>query len=107
MQHTVRRSHHRIVHHDITARFHDLYVGDLTVGFNANLESANEGFRRVEKGSRLIPLAVKAIMDELVIPAELRGIAASSGPGSGSAGLSSARSRRLGGLAIRRSGGLG
>ena len=99
LQHAIRRRHHRVIHHNVPARSDNFDVRDLAVGFNANLKGANERFGRVENRSRLIPLTVKTIMDECVIPAELRRPSAATALAGGSAARGSGAScHRLGDL---------
>jgi hypothetical protein len=75
----MRRSHHRVVHDDISARLYNFDARNPSVGLDTNLKGANEGLGRVENRCRLIPLAVKAVMDERVIPPEVGGSSASAG----------------------------
>ena len=88
LQHAMRRSHHRVVHDDISAGLYNFDARNPSVGLDTNLKGANEGLGRVENRCRLIPLAVKAVMDERVIPPEVGGSSASAGlPGSSATGL--------------------
>ena len=60
-----------IVHDHVAAGFQDLDVGDTAVFLDLNLQSCDERLGVVEDGLWLLPLAVKAIVDQVVIPAEL------------------------------------
>jgi len=74
---TLRRLHHGIVHDDVAAAAHDFDIGDGTILLDTDLYGADEVLRRVEDRGRLLPLAVETVVDQFVIPAELRGVAAS------------------------------
>ncbi len=72
----LRGAENRLVHERVAARLEDLGARDLPVFFDPDPDRADKRFRLVENRGRLVPLAVEAVVDELVIPSELRGLAA-------------------------------
>ena len=101
LRHPLGGREHGLVHQRIPARLHDLRAGNLPVFFNPDFHRADKRFGLVEDRRRLVPLAVEPVVNELVIPGELRRIAARSGF-CGRAGSLRRRARPL-----RLSGGLG
>jgi hypothetical protein len=68
-----------LVHDRVAAGFDDFRAFDRAVAVDVDFDGADEGFVLLEDGGGLLPLAEKAVVDEVVIPTELTGGAAASG----------------------------
>ena len=77
-----------LVHDRVAAGFDDFRAFDRSVATDVDFDRADEGFVLLEDRGGLLPLAEKAVVDEVVIPAKLTGSAAPSGfrGGSGTGG---------------------
>ena len=70
---------HGLVHDWVAAGFDDFRAFDRAVAVDVDFDRADERFVLLEDGGGLLPLAEKAVVDEVVIPTELAGGAATSG----------------------------
>ncbi len=68
-----------MVHDRVAAGFDDFRAFDRAVAVDMDFDRADEGFVLLEDRGGLLPLAEKAVVDEVVIPTELTGSAATSG----------------------------
>ena len=84
-----------MVHDRVAAGFHDLRAFDGAVAGDVDFDGADEGFVLLEDGGRLLPLAEKAVVDEVVIPTEFARGAAAAGF-CGGAGTCGGSARALG-----------
>ena len=71
-----RGGENRLVHERVAARLDEFGARDLSVFFNPDPDRADKRLRLVKNRGRLVPLAVKPVVDELVIPGELGSLAA-------------------------------
>ena len=86
---------HGLVHDRVAAGFDDFGAFDRAVAVDVDFHGADEGFVLLEDGGGLLPLAEKAVVDEVVIPTELTGGAAAAGF-CGGAGTRGGSARALG-----------
>ena len=70
---------HGLIHDRVAAGFHDLRAFDGAVAGDVNFDGADERFVLLEDGGWLLPLAEKAVVDEVVIPTEFARCAAAAG----------------------------
>lgn len=68
-----------LVHDRVAAGFDDFRAFDRAVAVDVDFDRADKRFVLLEDGGGLLPLAEKAVVDEVVIPTELTGGAAASG----------------------------
>ena len=68
-----------MVHDWVAAGFDDFRAFDRAVAVDVDFDRADERFVLFKDRSGLLPLAEKAVVDEVVIPTELTGGAAASG----------------------------
>jgi hypothetical protein len=68
-----------LIHDGIAAAAHDLGALDGAVAADVDFDGADEGFVLLEDRGRLIPLAEKAVVDEVVIPSKFAGGASAAG----------------------------
>ena len=61
----------RFIHGEVTARAQDFCFRYRAIGFDSDLDGDSEGASPVEKAGGLVPLAVKSVVDQIVIPTEL------------------------------------
>jgi len=62
---------HGLIHDRVAAGFHDLRAFDGAVAADVDFDRADKRFVLLEDGGRLLPLAEKAVVDEVVIPTKL------------------------------------
>ncbi len=81
-RHTLECLQHRCVHDRVAAAVNDVGTGNRAVFQNSDFYRANKGLILLENRCRLLPLAKKTIMNELVIPSKLVGVSPSARLGS-------------------------
>ena len=82
-RHTLECLQHRCVHDRVSAAVNDVGTGNRAILQNSDFYRANKGLILLENRCRLLPLAKKTIMNELVIPCKLVRVSPSTCLGSG------------------------